>query len=634
MDASTTVKRFMSDQAPKYHEAFGVTSTYDDQRGEFSARHPHSDLKEALQNCAETWNINCDVKTCTWGDVFDEMQAAEDEYHRRGTGKKNLPRRSMRWAGDNAADINPWFDMFPSEFGGNILTAGLKLVFSIAKQQADMRTKILAAFRTIVDIIIDTRATREQFRSSADLRKPALELYDTVLCTIQKLATRLNGKHSTNKVFQKVFRPALTAGELDEVLGSMDRKVNAYQKCLQSILNATLSRIDSSTRSISSESRMTRAVVTDTKLDVRDIKQTVGTISDENKHISAFLKQLQVEYQSVEERRELGSNAQTAFCRTLMDEINTVKALLSASPTQTVYIQDDRPSKSFLPGELLARVIDVHHLSPLNDLDYVLREGNSSDNASQAQTQAQQLIHQPRFHQWLTSARSDLLLVLRDFDICSRMIPLSYLCAHLSLSLSNTPGYIILHFFCGQHESRADPLRGPQGLLRSLITQLLHTAGPFNHNFIETRDYAERIESHIVRDLCVTFKALITQLPLNQRVFCFIENILWLESPEWMQELIDVLEILYRMTHDEHLHPILKVLITSGSARCGVERAIPAQNQVLLTSDDVDHGYGQMSERTVLSDLHSLRERGAEQKSLIVEYPSEESEEEEYLLLD
>jgi hypothetical protein len=101
-----------------------------------------------------------------------------------------------------------------------------------------------------------------------------------------------------------------------------------------------------------------------------------------------------------------------------------------------------------------------------------------------------------------------------------------------------------------------------------------------------------------------------------------------------MAELIDVLEILYRMTHDERLHPILKALITSGSARCAVERAIPAQNQLLLIPDRVESGYGQISERTMLSDLHSIRERGAVQRGQLVEYPSEESEEEEYFLLD
>jgi hypothetical protein len=36
----------------------------------------------------------------------------------------------------------------------------------------------------------------------------------------------------------------------------------------------------------------------------------------------------------------------------------------------------------------------------------------------------------------------------------------------------------------------------------------------------------------------------------------------------------------------------------------------------------------------MLSDLHSIRERGVVQKADMVEYPSEESEEEEYLHLD
>ncbi|KAL4748040.1 hypothetical protein BDW72DRAFT_205975 [Aspergillus terricola var. indicus] len=625
MDATTAVRRFMRDKAPKYHEAFAVASTYDNQRGEFAARHPHSDLNDAMRNCAEAWGIDWDIEACTWDDVFNAMQGAEDEYHRRGTGKKGLPRKFMRWAGDNAADINPWFDVIPSEFGSNILTSGLKLVFSIAKQQADMRNQILAAFRTIVDIIMDTRVSREQFKSSADLRKSALDLYDAVLCTIKDLIIRLNAGGSTKKMFQKVFRPALTASELDEVMGAMHVKVHAYQKCLQKVLNATFSRLDSTTRTISSETRMTRAVVTDTKADVGYIKQSVGTLGDESRQINARLKQLQADYQNAEERRELGSQAQTAFFKTIMGEINTIKA-------QIDYLQDGRQGKSFLPGEQLVRALNVHHLSYLSDLDYVLREGNSF--TSRAQAQAQQLMHQPRFHQWLVSSRPDLLLVQGNFDACSRITPLSYLCAHLALSFSNTPGFIVLHFFCGQHESRVDPLRGPQGLLRSLITQLLYAAGPFNQSFIDTRDYAERIESHVIQDLCVTFKALVSQLPLNQRVLCFIENIPWLESHEWMRDLIDVLEILYRMTHDEYLQSILKVLITSGTSRCGIERAIPVQNQALLMPDQVNDNGAEISDRAILSDLNSIREREALQRTGEVEYPSEESEDEEFLLLD
>ncbi|KAL4879310.1 hypothetical protein BJY04DRAFT_220166 [Aspergillus karnatakaensis] len=281
--------------------------------------------------------------------------------------------------------------------------------------------------------------------------------------------------------------------------------------------------------------------------------------------------------------------------------------------------------------------MDVPHLAALSDLEYLLQQGCLFSNASQGQAQAQQLMHQPRFHDWLSSSRPDLLLVHGNFDACARITPLSYLCAHLSLGLSNTKGLTVLSFFCGQHESRVDSLRGPRGLLRSLITQLLYVGGSFNHDFINTRHYAESIKAHVVQDLCTTFKFLISQLPLNQRVFCFIENILWLESEEWMQDLRDVLEMLYRLAHDSSLRPILKILITSGTARCGLERGIHPQDQVHLIPGGL-HGNIEISEQTVTGDLQSRidsRVSGSTQSWQMVGDFSDESEEEgDYFLLD
>jgi hypothetical protein len=87
-----------------------------------------------------------------------------------------------------------------------------------------------------VSIITDTKGAREQFNSSVDLWKLAPELYKAVLCTIKEQAIRLNEEHSTKKRLQKILRPAPTAAKLNEVLGSMDQKVDAYKRCLQSVL--------------------------------------------------------------------------------------------------------------------------------------------------------------------------------------------------------------------------------------------------------------------------------------------------------------------------------------------------------------------------------------------------------------
>ena len=176
---------------------------------------------------------------------------------------------------------------------------------------------------------MDARVTREQFKSSAELRKSALDLYDAVLCTIKGLITWLDAGGASQKMRRRILRPSLSAGELDDMLGAMHVKVQAYQRCLQKVLNATFLRIDSKTRAISSESRITRAMVTETKIDVWGIKQSAGAISDEARQISVLLKQLQADYQNAEERRELETHVQNAFCRTLIDEINSIKGRYS-----------------------------------------------------------------------------------------------------------------------------------------------------------------------------------------------------------------------------------------------------------------------------------------------------------------
>jgi hypothetical protein len=88
------------------------------------------------------------------------------------------------------------------------------------------------------------------------------------------------------------------------------------------------------------------------------------------------------------------------------------------------------------------------------------------------------------------------------FSTYLRITPLLFLCGHLSLGLSQTSKYIILHLFCGQRESRTGLLRGPRGLIHSLIMQLFSAACAFNHDFIHTRASLLGINYHT---LCKIF---------------------------------------------------------------------------------------------------------------------------------
>ena len=161
----------------------------------------------------------------------------------------------------------------------------------------------------------------------------------------------------------------------------------------------------------------------------------------------------------------------------------------------------------------------------VHDLAYMLRQGSMFQVASQAQ--AKQLVQESRFASWLSCFRSDLLLVNGNFDRTStgRISPLSFLYANLALSLSQNPECFVLHYFCSLNDNPSHPLTGPQGLIQSFMTQLLHTGWLFDQDFINMCSYKDDIVLHSVEALCFTFWQLVEQLLVNKCVLCIIDNI-------------------------------------------------------------------------------------------------------------
>jgi hypothetical protein len=176
----------------------------------------------------------------------------------------------------------------------------------------------------------------------------------------------------------------------------------------------------------------------------------------------------------------------------------------------------------------------------------------------------------------------------------------------MALALSKDSGCIVLQFLCGQHESPTDPLRGSQGLLRSLKTQLLYSGHEFRHGFINTRAFSEAIKAHHIEDLCVTFRRLIEQLQLNQKILYIIDNISRFEHAEWYHNLEYVVEMLYRITNDQTFYPSLKVLITGSTARTRTETRFPPSKTLLLAKGS-PHGRRPITGRTMMSDMRTQR---------------------------
>lgn len=253
----------------------------------------------------------------------------------------------------------------------------------------------------------------------------------------------------------------------------------------------------------------------------------------------------------------------------------------------------------------LLEVLAVPLETSVHDLESTLRQGREFDTAAQAQSRW--LLQMEQFRRWFSSTRSEVLLVDGNTDSTDpgRTSPMTFLSATLIASIIKMqPQAITLYFFCGRHTSPNDALRGPIGMMRSLVTGIimeLRRRGELSLDFIDSRPYREALERHDPLAICVTFQQLIKQLPLDTPVYCIIGGISWLEKHEWLEELYGVVDKFQELVSDEQLRPSFKVLMTSPHRSRFIHRRVSPQQRVILQSGFIDNGL--TSERFLLAGM-------------------------------
>jgi hypothetical protein len=263
-------------------------------------------------------------------------------------------------------------------------------------------------------------------------------------------------------------------------------------------------------------------------------------------------------------------------------------------------------------------ILGVSPQQPANDLLLVVKELTHFGVA--AQTQAQQLFASRTFASWMASTEPAIMLVHGNFDITGpgRITALSVLCAMFALELrrsttANDEQIIVLHYFCGLHASRHNPLdslAGPNGLIRSILAQILQINRRYNLDFINTRSFVHDLETHNLQMLCHTFHQLIEQLPRKVTVVCILDGLSEFASQQFSADLADVLHILNRLVTHPALRPNFKLLGTTPFARTSLlDQQLAVQYPLELQRCAVEDGYGSgLTERSV-HDLVSQSDR-------------------------
>ena len=182
--------------------------------------------------------------------------------------------------------------------------------------------------------------------------------------------------------------------------------------------------------------------------------------------------------------------------------------------------------EGFLHQPHLFDLLNLGSHSPEGELQHVISAGRTQSPA--LQSRAVWLIRSPRLQRWLNSPDSDAVPIHGNSDT-AKISPVLLFCALLVQSLAAVEPARMVHFFCGIHSAPQDPLTGVQGLIRSLIGQLL-CQDQYKLAFLTRRDI-HRIKSNKLGALQELFANLVTQLGPGT-AFCVLDGINFYETDE------------------------------------------------------------------------------------------------------
>ncbi len=239
-------------------------------------------------------------------------------------------------------------------------------------------------------------------------------------------------------------------------------------------------------------------------------------------------------------------------------------------------------------GPHRATHFDVVFKHPAKDLANAVAEEGGPNCPIRDQSQVQSLLTRHEFTSWLNLSSHALLYVDAALEKAANQ-PLSaasLLTAKLVAAVPAVFGHtaIVLHFFCGLHVS--DEWCGPEGMMRSLIVQLLMRLVDLDPEtewrgleFARDKDFpnidrfAWALEAEDLYALRTAFRALLRDLPDRMTVFVVLDSVLFLDR--LLASWNFVLESLTELMEAQELPVFVKVLMINQRRKSQKVRMLP-----------------------------------------------------------
>jgi hypothetical protein len=236
---------------------------------------------------------------------------------------------------------------------------------------------------------------------------------------------------------------------------------------------------------------------------------------------------------------------------------------MSTTDTLPVY----EPATLLTPRQLLG-LVNVHHLRAHEDEQHIIRRGHSLDK--EAVSHAASMFQTTQVQQLLQSPESGVVLVngCSDRSQNTKISPITHVCATLTHVLSRSDSAnVVLAFFCAQHSTSKDDLVGPQGVMRSLIAQLLLSLVQ-NECISESAPiwvsaFQGDFEELSFTDICQLFYDLVELVPKRIMVYCVVDGISYYERDVWKEDYDLMMECFGSIIANKCMAVVFKLLLTS-----------------------------------------------------------------------
>lgn len=315
------------------------------------------------------------------------------------------------------------------------------------------------------------------------------------------------------------------------------------------------------------------------------------------------------------------NNSKTHLLNFLMEQIslNSLPLGFLTGRDQADMSEMGTALPGYTPVDLLD-IMDVNHLRIAKDSAIVGRRGPSF--STEDTELAAHMVMIPQVAALMYSPKPTIVAVDGHFDRSQigKISPLSYMCSMLSQAIRQqppdytassptspqpgrgTPRKVVLEYYCALHTSEDDELRGPLGLMRCLVTQLilfLLSNGWLSEEEAVYLPYLRNVEDDLLQQrrldaVCRLFAALTRHVPQGVPVYCFIDSWSAYEREDFWRDDYDVVINTLREAANASSPESggnLKLLLTSATTSRWLVDILPREQRVSLRHRDGGAGY-------------------------------------------